>query len=139
MSNIKPIVLEITSDLGEPTEVTFTPNGFPAQDVAEYFDKSLGIPVGAPRIRISTRRGNSNTDPKVIVQLDRPVLAETSPSTSTGIAPSATRAYNSIAKIEFFIPRQSSDNDRDVVLQMIQQLTTNETVVEALKDLDFPY
>lgn len=137
MSNIKPIVLTVTGD--EPVEYTFTPNGFPAQDVAEYFDKSSGIPVGSPRIRITTRRGNSAQDPKVTIQLDVPELAETSPSTSTGVKPSATRAFNSIAKVEFFIPRQGAADNRDVVLQLIQGLMSDPTIVECLKDLDFPY
>lgn len=134
MSNIKPISLTTTAG-----EAVFTPNGFPAKDVAEYFDTTSGIPVGYPRIRITTRRGNANQDPKVVIQLDRPVLAETSPSTATGIKPNASRAFNQICKLEFYIPRSSSLDDRTHVLELMQALTANDTFVEAVQNLDFPY
>lgn len=134
MSNIKPINLEVNSET-----LVFTPNGFPAKDVSEYFERSSGIPVGFPRVRMKIRRGNAQMDSKVEVQVDIPKLAETSPSTSTGITPNATRAFNAIAKFEFILPRQSGEADRDTLLQVIQGLASSDVVAEAVKELDFPY
>lgn len=134
MSNIKPINLEVNSET-----ITFTPNGFPAKDVSEYFDRSAGVPVGFPRIRMKVRRGNAQMDSKVEVQVDLPKLAETSPSTSTGLKPGATREFNGIAKFEFILPRQSDSDYRGMLLQVLQQLALSDTITEMVQDLDFPY
>lgn len=138
MSNIAPIVIE-TSVGGNAKTYTFGPNGFPAKDLSEYFERSGGVPVGYPRVHITVRRATSSQDPKVTVQLDVPTLAETSPSTGTGIAPMPSRAYNCIGKMEFFIPRFSSAAERDVLLQLVQGLAESSVITEAVKDLNFPY
>lgn len=138
MSNIALIPLT-TNVQGTEKTWNFGPNGFPAQDVSEYFERSGGVPVGYPRIRITARRATATQDPKVVVQLDVPTLATVSPSTSTGVQPNQPRAYNCIAKLEFFLPRNSSVNERDALLQLVQGLAYSNAVKEAVKDLDFPY
>lgn len=139
MSNIANIVLTTTLGTEDPVTHTFGPNGFPAQDTAEYFDRAIGVPVGFSRIRIVSRRPTATSDAKVSVQLDVPTLAETSPSTSSGISPGAVRAYNCIAKLDFFLPRSSSQDERDVLLQLLKGLAASTVVAEAVKDLNFPY
>lgn len=140
MSNISNIVIEDVAHGTDPeVTYTFTPNGFPAQDVSEYFERSGGIPIGMPRIRIMVRRGNANQDPRVQFQLDVPTLAATSPSTESGIAPNPTRAYNCIAKGEFALPRHSSAKERDILLQLFQGLANSDVITDAVVDLDFPY
>nr|URG15810.1 MAG: coat protein [Leviviridae sp.] len=134
MSQLKPINLEVNS-----TPVTYDPNGFPMKDVSEYFDRSSGIPIGFPRIRIKVRRGNATMDSKVEVQVDLPTLADTSNSTATGIKPSATRAYNAIGKVEFILPRQSDESDRQALIDTVSQLLSKEVMQEAVAQLDFPY
>jgi len=139
MSNIAKIELPVVQG-SETTDYDFVPRGFPAQDVSEYFElESTTVPVGQPRIQIRIRRGTANQDPVVAFQIDVPTLAETSPSTSTGVKPAAVRSYNHIAKGEFRLPRSGEMSERDVLLQLFQGLAASSVIADAVKGLDFPY
>lgn len=126
---------------------TFKPVGSPALGVVDYFndtgvpDADLGgkLPViGRPRIRLTTVRGSATKNARVIVQIDTPVLADSASSTP-GVAPAAVRAYNPIAKIEYFIPRQSGPVSNERLYDLIRGIANNTVIKQAVVDQEFPW
>lgn len=129
-------------------EYTFKPTGMIAPDTVDYVNAS-GVPdedsgptlpaIGRPRIRITTTQANANRNGKVTVQIDAPVLANTSASTSTGIEPPATRAYNPICKLEFFIPRQAGVLALGRIFELAAAVAQDSVVKDAVVNGERPW
>lgn len=144
MAAINSLVLQAP----DSKNYTFKPTGFVAPNLVDYVNKT-GVPdedegsplpaIGQPRIRISTVRATVNRNAKVTIQIDAPVLAEMSPSTASGIEPAATRAYNPIAKVEFFLPRQSGEMSRERLLDLTRGVLADAVITDAVVDLEFPW
>lgn len=139
MSDMINIVI---NDGATPTPVahTFAPNGFTGVDQAVWQDRATGIIDGFSTLRMTTRRASSkNSGTRVSFQLDLPVLAQTSPSTSTGIQPNPTRAYTLIASAEFVLPKGSSIQNRKDLLTLFKNALANAVVTEAVIDYNPPH
>lgn len=138
MSSIANIV--INDGAATPVAHTYAPVGFPAQDQAKWEDRSAGVIEGFSSLRMTTRRASSNNSgQRVSIQLDLPVLAQTSPSTSTGIQPNPTRAYTLIASAEFVLPKGSTMQNRKDLLALLKNALANAVVTEAVQDLNPPF
>jgi len=75
----------------------------------------------------------------VSVKLVTPILEQTSPSTSTGIQPAPTVAYNCIGKLELVLPDRSTIQNRKDLLAMMRDLIDEALITESVESLDPTY
>lgn len=143
MSAITSLVLK-TQVPDDENQQTFVPTGNPTPGLVEYFNLTGDLdggsetqlpPLGQPRILIGTDRGNATRNPKLTLQIDLPVLAATSPSTSTGVEPAAVRAYNTVLTCKVNIPRQSSLAHRQDLRRIFGALANSQQVKDFIEDL----
>lgn len=119
------VVSENALSLGE-----FSPDGFILPGVARWVDREGEIPVGYPAFTLQVRgptKGSTNY--KVTAKLTLPTLDITAPSTSTGIQPAPTKAYECTCIMEFILPQRSTSVERSVLLDgaiaMLVDVMTN--------------
>lgn len=94
-------------------EKTYAPEGFNPQGIAQWVDRSGGIPVGYPRLSLQVRRPTKDSrNYRVSCKLSLPTLEVTAPTTVTGIQPAPTKAYDCSAFLEFVIPERATDAER---------------------------
>lgn len=109
MAAIAPLTL--ADGQATPVNHTFSPVGKDALGVAKWVDRSSGIAIGYPTVSLLVQepvRGSTNY--KVTRKVVLPVLAVTSPSTSTGIQPAPTKAYELTSIRIDLIPQQAIDS-----------------------------
>jgi len=130
MSAIANIV--INDGQATPVSHTFAPVTIDAQGVAKWADRSGGISVGFPGLSYSLKSPSGNSKSyKMTAKVTLPVLEQTSPSTSTGIQPAPTVAYNLIANVELVLPERSTLQDRKNLLAYLRNYLANATVITA--------
>lgn len=130
MSAIANIV--INDGQATPASHTFAPVTIDAQGVAKWADRSGGISVGFPALSYSLKSPSGNSKSyKMTAKVTLPVLEQTSPSTSTGIQPAPTVAYNLIANVELVLPERSTLQDRKNLLAYMRNYLANATVITA--------
>lgn len=129
MAAIAPVVLN--DGQATPVAHTFAPDDM--QDgVARWADRSGGIALGYPVISFSLRKPNKQTrNYKLIAKVQVPTLEVTSPSTSTGIQPAPTKAYDCLATIEMVLPDRSTQQERKNLLAYLKNYLANATVITA--------
>lgn len=119
-----------TNDATIATNRTLSPMGYVTTGVAKWVDRSGGIPIGYPAFTLQVRPpSQASRVYKVTVKLAIPTLEQTSPSTSTGIQPAPTKAYDTSCIMEFFLPERSTVAEREVLLN--NMLTLLSPVVQA--------
>jgi len=102
---------------------TFDPEGFDANGVTRWVDRSGGIALGYPALTLSVRAPNKASRAyKVTVKLVLPTLEVTSPSTSTGIQPQPTKAYDNLFVGEFMMPERSTLAERTALFNYVASL-----------------
>lgn len=110
------------------------------KDLFTYHNRASGIVVGFDQVTIQTRQADKATKAtKVTLKLVTPILEQTSPSTSTGIQPAPTVAYNLLANVELVLPDRSSLQNRKDLLAMIRDALSEAVVTQAVENYDFPY
>lgn len=130
MSAIAPIV--INDGQSTPVAHTFAPVTIDAQGVAKWADRSTGISVGFPGLSYSLKNPSGQSRSyKMTAKVTLPVLEQTSPSTSTGIQPAPTVAYNCIANIELVLPERSTLADRKNLIAFVRNYLANAAVITA--------
>jgi hypothetical protein len=89
------------------------PEGFTPQGIAKWVDRSGGYQIGYPALTLSSR-APSKTSRVTRVQMKyvSPTLEATSPSTSTGIQPAPTKAYDCTFNGEWLIPERATPAER---------------------------
>lgn len=112
---------------GQATPVNHTFSPIDVRDgVAKWADKVGGISVGFPVITYSVRQpSKAARSYKITRKITLPVLAQTSPSTSTGIQPAPTKAYELIHNSEWVLPEQSTLADRQNLLAYVKNFDAN--------------
>lgn len=112
---------------GQATPVNHTFSPIDVRDgVAKWADKVGGISVGFPVITYSVRQPTKAARSyKITRKITLPVLAQTSPSTSTGIQPAPTKAYELIHNSEWVLPEQSTLADRQNLLAYVKNFDAN--------------
>jgi hypothetical protein len=109
-------------------------------ELVTYHNRASGIVVGFDALSIQSRQANKTTKAtKITLKLVTPILEQTSPSTSSGIQPAPTVAYNLIGTMEFVLPDRSDLQDRKDLLAMCRDLLDEAIVTQAVENYDFPY
>lgn len=139
-----PAIGPIAISDGQPTPVnhTFSPVGINADGVATWKDRSSGIPLGYNTLTASLRQPSQNggsKNYKVQLKLALPVMEVTSPSTSSGIQPAPTKAYESMAVVEFVLPERTSLQNRIDLLTMLKTALATSMVTSVVQDLENVY
>lgn len=125
-----------------PVNHTFSPVGINSDMVAFYDDRSAGIAIGYNALSVSLRKptnGATNRNFKAQLKLVLPTLEVTSPSTSTGIQPAPTKAYDAMVTVEFVLPERSSTQNRKDLLTMLKNALAHSTIQSVVQDLENVY
>jgi hypothetical protein len=102
---------------------TLNPEGISPLGVAKWVDRIGGIAIGYPALTMSVRPPTKASRVyKVTVKLVLPTLEQTSASTSTGIQPAPTLAYNCMGVMEFFLPERSTLLERQTLFSRMASL-----------------
>lgn len=130
MAAIAPVVLN--DGQATPVAHTFAPVTIDQNGVAKWADRVGGISVGFPTISYSLKSPTTGSKAyKMNAKVTLPVLEQTSPSTSTGIQPAPTVAYNLIANVELVLPERSTLLDRQNLLAYVKNYLANAVVITA--------
>jgi hypothetical protein len=130
MSAIAPVV--INDGQATPVAHTFAPVTIDATGVAKWADRSTGISVGFPQLSYSLKNPNGTSkNYRLTAKVTLPVLEQTSPSTSTGIQPAPTVAYNLIANVDIVLPERSTLADRKNLIAYVRNFLANAAVITA--------
>lgn len=137
-----PAIAEIYLNDGQATPVahSFAPVNIDAQGVAKLADRSGGIALGFPVISLSLRNPSAgNRNYKLSARVLVPTLEVTSPSTSTGIQPAPTKAYDCLASIEFVMPERATLQERKNLQAYVANLLTDSTFTVMVENLETIY
>jgi len=123
---------------GKATPVAHTFNPIDVRDgVAKWADKSGGISVGFPVISYSVRQPTKSTRAyKITRKIVLPVLAVTAPSTTTGIQPAPTKAYELLHNSEWVLPEQSTLAERQDLLAYVKNLDANAVITNGVTQFE---
>lgn len=106
-------------------------------DVAKWSDRSGGIALGFPTVTHSLRVPNKDSrNYRLAVKVVTPVLEVTSPSTSTGIQPAPTKAYDLLCNVEFVLPERSTLQQRKDVLAYVKDMLAKSVVTNAIQNFE---
>jgi hypothetical protein len=110
------------SSAGSPGNLE--PDGFVTQTgVAKWVDKSGAYPIGWPSFSMSVRPPvKTSRVTRVFAKYVSPTLEVTSPSTSSGIQPAPTKAYDAICNIEFVLPERMTLAEREAFYSRVLSL-----------------
>lgn len=123
-----------------PVNHTFAPVNIDQAAVAKWADRSTGISVGFPSLTFSIKNPTKGSPSyKVTAKVVLPVLEQTSPSTSTGIQPAPTLAYNLLANVDFVLPERSTMAQRTDVLAYLKNYLATTVVGDAVKNFEAVY
>lgn len=134
MAAIAPVLLSgiltgivKTSSATVASDATYSPVGYVAPGVARWEDRSSGISIGFPSITMSVRPPSKTSRVyRITSKISIPTLEATSPSTSTGIQPAPTRAYDCQAVLEFLLPERCTQAERVKLLWQVVSLLSTE-------------
>lgn len=123
-----------------PVNRTFAPVNIDPAGVAKLADRSSGIAIGFPILTMSVRSPNKGSKTyKVVGKLVTPILEVTAPSTSTGIQPAPTKAYDLLATIEFVLPERSTALERANLLALMKNFLANANMTNAVQTFETIY
>lgn len=129
--------LTLADGQATPVNHTFNPVNIDYLGVAKWADRSGGIALGFPVVTLSTRQPTAaNRSYKVVAKVVTPVLDISSPSTSTGIQPAPSKAYDLVANIEFVLPERSTLQQRKDILAYVKNAIANSVVTAAVQDFE---
>jgi len=132
--------LTLADGQATPVNHTFSPVKVDAAGIAKWVDRSGGIALGYPTITMSVKepsKGSRNF--KVTRKLVIPVLEVTSPSTTTGIQPAPTLAYNMIQNVEWVLPERSTLAQRSDLIAYAKNFDALAVSTEAVKNFETVY
>lgn len=129
----------LTAADGQATPVahTFSPVNIDAAGIAKWVDRSGGISIGFPVVTLSVQEpSKSSRAYKVTRKIVLPVLEVTSASTSTGIQPAPTKAYELINTSTWVLPERSTLADRANLVAYAKNIDALAVVTDAVKNYD---
>jgi hypothetical protein len=113
----------LTTSATVGVDAPMSPEGRNAQGVTRWVNRNGGIAIGYPALSLQVRPPTKASRVyKVTVKLVLPTLEQTSPSTSTGIQPAPTKAYDCMCIMEFFLPERSTLVERTNLFNYVQSL-----------------
>lgn len=105
-----------------------------------YHNRAGGIVAGYDSFSVQSRLPSKSSKATVVTfKLVSPILEQTSASTSTGIQPAPTVAFNDIFKMEFVLHERSSQQNRKDLLAMARDLIDEALVTECVESYDATY
>jgi hypothetical protein len=132
--------LVLTDAAGTPVNHTFGPVNVDPQGVAHWADRSGGIALGFPTANFSLRPPNKQTrNYKLTLKVVTPVLEVTSPSTSTGIQPAPTKAYDLTAVVEMVLPERSTLQQRKDLAAFMRDYLSEAIITSAIENFEAIY
>lgn len=138
MSAFAPIIL--ADGQSTPVNHTFSPVNIDPVGVATLADRSGGIAIGFPVLSLLVRPSTKTSrNYKVSGKILVPTLEVTSPSTSTGIQPAPTKAYDCMGTIEFVLPERSTVLERANVLAYMKNALANANFTNAIVNFESVY
>lgn len=106
--------------------------------ILTYVDRTQAIAAGQNKLSVFQRVSTPATPTyKVLWKLVCPVLAQTSPSTSSGIQPAPSVAYSNLATIEVVVHERSTAQERKDLLTQLRDLIDEAIVTNQVESLDF--
>lgn len=137
-----PAIATMTLNDGQASPVahSFAPVNIDAQGVAKFADRSGGIALGYPIVTLTVRNPSKESrNYKVTAKVVTPVLELTSPSTSSGIQPAPTKAYDLLCNMEFVLPERSSLAERKNILAYAKNALAHAFVTASVQDFESIY
>nr|QDH86498.1 MAG: hypothetical protein H2RhizoLitter491576_000004 [Leviviridae sp.] len=113
----------LTTSATVGVDTTLNPEGINPNGISAWVDRSGGIAIGSPRLTMSVRPPTkASRIYKIQAKLVLPTLEQTSASTSTGIQPAPTKAYDCTCVMEFFLPERSTLAERQKLFSQVASL-----------------
>lgn len=132
--------LTLADGQAAPVNHTFNPVNIDATGVARWADRVGGIAIGYPVVSVSLRSPTKDSRAyKLVIKVVSPTLEVTSPSTSTGIQPAPTKAYDCIFSGEMVLPERSTQAQRKDLLAFVKNMLANAVVTNAVNDFESVY
>lgn len=131
--------LILPDGLSTPVNHNFDPVNIVA-DLARWSDRSGGIALGFPTVTQLLKVPNKDSrNYRLQAKVVLPVLEVTSPSTSTGIQPAPTKAYDLIANVEIVLPERSTLAQRKDLHAFVKALLSHAVVKNAIENFEAVY
>jgi hypothetical protein len=132
-----PIVL--TDGATTPVNHTFNPTKSDG-DTILFVDQTQSVYVGQNRLSVVQKLANKNSPyNSANWRFLQPILAVTAPTTSTGIQPAPSVAYENSAALNFKFHARSTLQERKDILTMMRDLIDEAIVTNQCQNLDFIY
>jgi hypothetical protein len=129
----------LTDAAGTPVNRSYLPFG-PSGDTLFWRDRTQSIEAGQNRLSLVQRiASKANPAHSVDWRLEAPILAQTSPSTSTGIQPVPTVDHRNSAFLKFVMHERSDAQERKDLLYQMRDLIDEAIVLAQMESLDFVY
>jgi len=132
--------LTLADGQATPVNHTFAPVNIDASGIAKWADRSGGIAIGFPTVTYSMRSPNKTSrNYRLTAKVVVPVLEQTSASTSTGIQPAPTKAYDLLCNVDFVLPERSTLGQRNDLLAYVKNLLGNATLSSGIQNFESVY
>jgi len=132
--------LTLTDGQATPASHTFSPVNIDSAGIAKWSDRSGGIALGFPTISFSLRNpSKTSRNYKLTAKVVVPVLEVTSPSTSTGIQPAPTKAYDVTANVEMILPERSTAAQRADMIAYTKNFLAHAVISQAVAQFESVY
>lgn len=123
-----------------PVSHTFSPVNIDQSGVARWADRSGGVAIGYPVMSFGLRApSKTSRNYRMLVKMVLPVLEQTSASTSTGIQPAPTKAYDLTFTGEFILPERSTLLQRSDLLAYAKNALAHAIITEGVKNFESVY
>lgn len=130
-------ILTLADGQATPVNHTFSPVGKNDAGVAKWVDRVGGIAIGYPVITLKVAEPTKSKRAFVVSRrVILPVLEVTSPSTSTGIQPAPTKAYDLVVDTTYSLPERSSKLERQHLLAYAKNFDAAAVMQSAVLDFE---
>jgi hypothetical protein len=132
--------LTLADGQATPVNHTFSPVNIDNAGIAKWADRSGGIALGFPITTFSLRAPTKSVRSyKLVGKVVTPVLEVTSPSTSTGIQPAPTKAYDLIFNFDMTLPERSTLAERKNAIAYVKNYLANTVITNAVESFESVY
>lgn len=123
-----------------PVNRVYNPSNENGDGQLNWRDSTQSILTGQNRLALVQRMATRQTRAtKFYFKLETPILAQTSPSTTTGIQPAPTVSHTPLGEIIFVLPEQSTAQERKDLLAQMRDLIDEAIVTNLVHDYNLIY
>jgi hypothetical protein len=121
------VVSAIAASASSVGSVSYSPVGFVQPGVAKWADRSGGIPLLYPSLTVSVKLPSAGSKVcRIVTKLVLPTADVTAPSTSTGIQPAPSKAYECLAQLEMVFPERSTLAERNTLRSLVLSILSQQ-------------